>query len=130
MPLPAWLARANRRITNPILGRVSDTLPPLATVHHVGRTSGRTYETPIMAFRQPGGFLVALTYGPQVQWLRNVEAAGGATIVQRRTAYTVGPPRRLHGADGASRLPAWTRAALRALDVSEFAELPDAPHRS
>lgn len=126
MPLPAWLARANRRITNPILGRVSDTLPPLATLHHVGRTSGRTYETPIMAFRQASGFVVALTYGPQVQWLRNVEAAGGATIVQRHTAYVVGEPRRLYGAAGAARVPAWTRAALGVLHVTEFVELPEA----
>lgn len=126
MPLPAWLARANRRVTNPVLGRISDRVPPLATVHHVGRRSGRPYSTPIMAFRQPSGFLVALTYGPRVQWLRNVEAAGGGTLTQRGIARSVAAPRRVDAGTAASGVPAWTRRLLRLMDVTEFVELPDA----
>lgn len=124
MPLPAWLAHANRRITNPVLGRISDRVPPLATVHHVGRKSGRRFSTPIMAFRQPHGFVVALTYGSRVQWLRNVEAAGGGSLTQRGVRHRVGAPRRLTGEEGAARVPGWVRLLLQRMDVTEFVELP------
>jgi hypothetical protein len=38
----------------------------------VGRTSGRPYETPVEAFATDDGFLVALPYGPDTDWLKNV----------------------------------------------------------
>jgi hypothetical protein len=63
MPLPRPLARLNRRLTNRVAGRVAGRLPPFAIVAHSGRRSGRTYQTPIWAFRAPDGFVVALTYG-------------------------------------------------------------------
>ena len=51
-------------------------------VRHIGRKSGKTYETPIMLAVVPGGFVAELTYGDQVQWYQNVVAAGGCTIVR------------------------------------------------
>jgi len=125
MPLPGWLARSNRRVLNPMLGRISDRVSPFATLHHVGRNSGRAYTTPIMAFRQPHGFVIALTYGTTVQWLRNVESAGTATLTQGGVDYKVATPRRLHGAAGAARVPAWTRRLLGLMQATEFAALSD-----
>ena len=51
-------------------------------VRHVGRKSGKTYETPIMLAVVPGGFIAELTYGEGVQWYQNVVAAGGCTIIR------------------------------------------------
>ena len=56
MQIPRWMTRVNRVVTNPVLGLLSDRVPPLATLHHVGRTSGRRYRTPVMAFRTPRGY--------------------------------------------------------------------------
>jgi len=80
MPLPRALARLNRRITNPITRRVAGRLPGFAIVVHHGRVSGRTYRTPVNAFRQPAGYVIALTYGPHAQWLQNVLAGGGCVL--------------------------------------------------
>jgi hypothetical protein len=49
-------------------------------LHHVGRTSGRSYETPIDAQPMPGGMVIPLVYGPQADWCRNVLAAGNCTL--------------------------------------------------
>ena len=46
-------------------------------MRHVGRKSGKQYETPIIVQPTAGGFVIELTYGPGVDWYRNVRAAGG-----------------------------------------------------
>ena len=49
-------------------------------VHHVGRRSGRLYETPIDAQPTSTGVLIPLVYGAQADWCRNIQAAGGCTL--------------------------------------------------
>jgi deazaflavin-dependent oxidoreductase (nitroreductase family) len=51
-----------------------------SVVEHTGRRTGRSYETPVVAAPVEGGFVVALPYGPNTDWLKNVLAAGHATI--------------------------------------------------
>lgn len=62
---------------------------PVALVRHVGRRSGRTYETPLMLARVPEGFVAELTYGPDVDWYRNITAAGHCVVVSRGAEYQV-----------------------------------------
>ncbi len=54
---------------------------PFSLVRHVGRKSGTLYETPVILARVSDGFVAELTYGPQVQWYRNIAAAGGCVVV-------------------------------------------------
>ncbi|MFE7223513.1 nitroreductase family deazaflavin-dependent oxidoreductase [Nocardioides sp. NPDC057577] len=54
---------------------------PFSLVRHVGRKSGKTYETPIMVARVPEGFIAELTYGEDVNWYRNIVAAGGCELL-------------------------------------------------
>jgi len=54
---------------------------PHAILRHVGRTSGREYETPVGALVTGDRVAIALVYGPEVDWARNILAAGQATIV-------------------------------------------------
>lgn len=49
-------------------------------IYHVGRTSGRQFETPVTPIATEGGFLIALPYGRETQWLKNVLAAGRAAL--------------------------------------------------
>ena len=44
----------------------------VSVVHHVGRTTGRVYETPIGAVPTDDGFVIALPYGSNTDWLKNV----------------------------------------------------------
>src|SRR6266446_4286589 len=52
----------------------------IAQIRHVGRRSGRTYTTPVSARRSGDTVLIALTFGNQSDWSRNVRSAGGASI--------------------------------------------------
>jgi deazaflavin-dependent oxidoreductase (nitroreductase family) len=81
MPFSMKIARANRWVVNPVARRFAGRLPPFAIVAHTGRVSGAPYRTPIMAFRTGGGFLIALTYGPETEWVRNIFASGGCALI-------------------------------------------------
>ena len=50
-----------------------------SVIEHVGRKSGRTYETPVDIIETATGLLIALPYGARADWMRNVLAAGAAT---------------------------------------------------
>lgn len=80
--MPAWLPAFNKRVTNPIQGKWAPYLPPWAMIVHTGRSSGATYKTPITAYKRGDTLIVPLLYGANAQWVKNVLAAGGATIVR------------------------------------------------
>ncbi len=80
----------NKHVLNRVLGRfASFSFGPFALVRHIGRKSGKPYETPIMVFPMYGGFLIALTYGTQVDWYQNVLAAGNCRLVWHNKEYTI-----------------------------------------
>ena len=119
MPLPRRLAKFNRVVTNRVLGPLARYLPGFAIVSHVGRRSGHTYRTPVNIFRRGDGYVIALTYGADSEWVRNVLPAGGADIETRgRRVHLVGsevlrdPTRSL--------VPRPVRVPLRLADVEEF----------
>ncbi len=122
MPAPRWLARFNRRVTNVLGRRVAGWLPGFAIVDHRGRRSGTAYRTPVNAFARPGGYVIALTYGPGADWVKNVLAAGGCELeVERRRVHLV-HPQIIH--DPCQRLvPALVRPILRLVNVEDFLEL-------
>ena len=128
MPIPHAVARTNRRLLNPLVLRMSSRVPPFATVHHHGRRSGRPFATPVMAFREPASataphevrVVIALTYGPDVDWLRNVEAVGLFGLTRGGRGYVVDDLRRLRGDAGLRLVPGVIRVALRVLRVDEF----------
>ena len=61
-------------------------------VCHVGRRSGRTYQTPVIAVRHDDSFLIALPYGERTDWLKNVLDKGSAVIVTNGHSYQVNQP--------------------------------------
>lgn len=93
VPLPEGLAQFNRRVTNPLLGRVAGKAGPLVMVEHRGRRSGRAYKTPVVAFPQEDGWVIPLTYGTGRDWVRNLQAAGGGDLVVRGERVRVVDPR-------------------------------------
>ena len=87
------IAHFNKRVVNPIQRRWADRLPPWAVVVHRGRTSGRRYETPVLAHLHDGEVVIALFYGADSDWVRNVVAAGGGELIRRRRTLTMTDPR-------------------------------------
>ena len=89
MPYPRWLARLNKRVFNPRQVR-KGTYP---VVTHVGRVSGTTYRTPLDAFPTRSGFVLVARYGPNSDWIRNVLAAGTATLRVEGREWPLTSPR-------------------------------------
>jgi hypothetical protein len=83
-----WVAAFNLAVTNRITSRFANRLTGLGMTH-VGRKSGRVYRTPVNVFRTPEGFLIALTYGRDSEWVKNVLSAGGCQLETRRVLYQV-----------------------------------------
>ena len=84
--------RMNKTFLNPRQLRSAGTPGAYADViDHVGRSSGRPYRTPIVVVPVEDGFVVALPYG-RADWVKNVLAAGSATIVHAGSTYRVDRP--------------------------------------
>jgi deazaflavin-dependent oxidoreductase (nitroreductase family) len=76
----AYLKVLNRTL-NPLTLRAAHSgRGPFSLVEHVGRRTGRTYEAPVILARVPEGFVTELTYGPDVNWYRNIVAGGGRVL--------------------------------------------------
>jgi deazaflavin-dependent oxidoreductase (nitroreductase family) len=104
----------NKHVTNRILRRFAlRGLGPFAIVGHVGRRSGRHYETVIWVWPTREGFVIALTYGAEVDWRRNLLAAGGGTVFWHGTLYRVGTPEPIDAATARRAFPALFRLIFR-----------------
>lgn len=95
MPLPRRVARMNRVFLDRVLRPLARHAPGFGVIEHHGRRSGATYRTPVNIFRQPDGYLVALTYGVG-DWVRNVLAEGSCTLETRGRRYRMVEPRLVH----------------------------------
>jgi deazaflavin-dependent oxidoreductase (nitroreductase family) len=85
MELSRRVARFNKRVTNPIQGQFAWLLPPWSVIIHRGRKSGRTYRTPVVAFRKGRTLSVTILYGENSDWVRNVLAGNGLAVRGGRT---------------------------------------------
>jgi deazaflavin-dependent oxidoreductase (nitroreductase family) len=110
-----WLAHFHKWVSNPVLRLWATRVPKMAVIEHRGRSSGKEYQTPVMAFVEDGEIVVVLNYGTRSDWVRNVEAAGSAAVLHRGKRFRLTHPRvipvdstRLAGALAAGR----TRSAL------------------
>lgn len=122
MPAPRWLARANRSVTNPILGRLAPRLPGFGVIVHTGRKSGRQYRTPVNVFAREGGYVVALTYGRESEWVRNVLANDGCKLETRGCSLRLTQPRLFHD-ERRRAVPALVRVILGIVNVNDFLDL-------
>ena len=128
MPASRSIARFNRRFTNKLTLRVAGYLPGFAIVSHVGRKSGRTYRTPVNAFRTEGGYIIALIYGAQSDWVKNVLAAGSCELQTRgRRVHLTNP--RIETDKRKSWAPLPVRLILDLIDAPQYMRL-SAAHRS
>jgi deazaflavin-dependent oxidoreductase (nitroreductase family) len=70
-----------KRVINPkTLRAIARGESNYAVVHHLGRRSGRAYQTPVEAYRTAEGALILLPYGPVTDWCRNVLTAGQCMV--------------------------------------------------
>jgi len=125
MKLPRRLARFNKVVTNRVQGVYAWVAPPWAVIVHRGRRSGRTYRTPVLAFRPGRALVVPLLYGEESDWLRNLLAAGGGRVVRAGRTHELRGPRVVATDASAEleRLSPPARAYCRLADKQMVAEL-------
>jgi deazaflavin-dependent oxidoreductase (nitroreductase family) len=117
-----WVAAFHLAVTNRITSRFADRLPGFAILTHAGRKSGRVYRTPVNVFRTPEGFLIALTYGRESEWVKNVLAAGRGELETRGVRCQLFAPTIVHDPTR-RRFPLPVRIVLRLIGATDFMQL-------
>jgi deazaflavin-dependent oxidoreductase (nitroreductase family) len=114
------MRRINRAFTNRLMRPLAGRLPPLAIVHHVGRKSGRRYQTPVLAFPTDEVFVTPLPYGTDTDWCLNWVEAGEGVVQAGGHRTAVANPRIVSADEALPLLPAVLRPGLRLLGLPGF----------
>jgi deazaflavin-dependent oxidoreductase (nitroreductase family) len=114
--------RAIARPFGPIAKRMAGTriFPLWGIVRHTGRTSGKSYATPVVVRPTPDGFLIPLPFGDATQWARNLFAAGGGSIRFAGREHQIDEPRIIDLETAAAHLPPPIRFASRRLGLRQW----------
>jgi hypothetical protein len=117
------LSRATTGFVRPLSGTRWN--PVVAVVFHRGRRTGRVYATPVAARRIVGGFVISLAFGAQVDWHRNLLAAGG-TIRWRGRDYPVSSATPIQASEAVAAFHPIQRVLMRIAGVDGFIRVNDA----
>jgi deazaflavin-dependent oxidoreductase (nitroreductase family) len=98
-----------------------------SVIHHVGRTSGRPYATPVGAAPDDDGFVIALPYGLSADWVKNLLASGSATIDHDGGTHHVERPEVLALADVEDVFSRGDRRAHRLFGVDQCVRVHRTP---
>lgn len=88
-----------------------------ALVYHIGRRSGRSYTTPVLAMPTSDGFVIPLPYGVCVDWCQNVMAAEMTKMMWQGDTFTISDPRLAVPSDVIDLFPRWLHFLLHRTEV-------------
>ena len=115
----------NKKIGNPIALRFQRN--QVTVIHHTGRNSGREYVTPVWAERVEDWFLIHLPYGTDVDWCRNVLAAGGCTVEHKGASIDTTAPKIVPAAEALTIVPERMRKMDQLMAVESYLRLDIIP---
>jgi len=124
MPMPLWWGTINKRVFNPRALRNGRW----QVIHHVGRSTGRPFQTPLEAIAVDDGFVVTLVYGSRSDWVRNVLAAGSARLETDGTFVDLVEPEIIDADEAYALLQAGTKKPPRLLRIDEFLRMRTSPN--
>lgn len=117
-----------KHVVNPVLRNFAHSSHgPFALLRHVGRRSAKAYEIPIMVWPVEGGFVIVLTYGPNVDWLRNLQAAGQGSLRWHKQEYVLQKPEPIDAKTALAALPPFIKYVLRLHGAKDFVKLASLP---
>jgi len=119
MPVPMWIARVNRRFLNP--RELRRGVRPVLI--HIGRSSGATYRTPLDAHPIDGGYIFIVMYGSASDWVKNVLAAGDATLTIDGEEIALTNPRVIGKEEAFQVLSTNVKAPADYLHVTEYLQM-------
>jgi len=115
-----WLWLIKHTLNRATLRSARSGRGPFSIVRHVGRRSGKTYETPLILARRGDDFVAELTYGPEVAWYQNIVAAGHCVVVHKGAEYQIAGIGPLDSEDGLRAFGNPAAVILRLLRRHEF----------
>ena len=125
MTLPRPLATVANRL-NPLVEPLASRAPTTAVLHHRGRRTGRSYNTPVRAFHTSLGYVVPLAYSRNAAWALNLLAAGGGEMTRGGRRYQLTQLRRA-GSEARELLPAPVSLMMCALRINDFLQFEATP---
>jgi len=131
MMFPNRMRYVAKHVINPLMSRSAGSARSrFALIRHVGRRSGKPYETPIIVLPKGEDFIIALTYGPKVDWYRNLRASGQGMLLWHGRTYTIGKPESIDRTPALSAFSPLQRFILRLVGVQHFACVKSIPSES
>jgi deazaflavin-dependent oxidoreductase (nitroreductase family) len=110
-----------RSLSNRIFLKISGKwFRAYSIVKHTGRKSGREYRNPVSAYPLGDGFVIAVLYGAQSQWVRNVMAAGQFTLRTKGHDHLLERAEIIPPAQALPAFPATSRRMLRSRNIHDF----------
>ena len=117
-PFRERIRQFNKQTFNPAVLKIAgSTRSNYGVIHHVGRRSGRSYSNPIVVVPTADGFVIPLPYGVDVDWLRNVQAAGQCTITLKGDEYNVHEPELIDAPTAFAMVPPQVQRAWRVMGM-------------
>jgi deazaflavin-dependent oxidoreductase (nitroreductase family) len=112
----------NRRANAIFLKIAGGRFRAYSLLKHVGRKSGREYRTPVSAFPFGDGYVLALLYGDaaEVDWVRNVMAAGTCLLTTRGREYLLERPEIIPASKALEAYPPLFRLMYQARGIQQF----------
>jgi deazaflavin-dependent oxidoreductase (nitroreductase family) len=117
--MPLWWGHVNKRIFNRL--ELKKGVRPVIT--HIGRSSGKAYQTPLDAHPVEGGFIFILVYGSQSDWVQNILASGTAQLKAGSSEHKLNNPRVVTGDVAWRLLPETVKKPPGFLKISEFLQM-------
>jgi deazaflavin-dependent oxidoreductase (nitroreductase family) len=103
-----------------ILKLAGGPFSPYAVLTHIGRRSGRAYQTPLGASPLLDGFVLGLAFGADADWCRNVMAAGTCTLKWHGQEYALEQPEIIPASEALGAFPWWKRVLLAHIGVKQY----------
>jgi deazaflavin-dependent oxidoreductase (nitroreductase family) len=121
--------RFNKHILNPCALRITAHRKTYySVVHHVGRHSGKAYDTPVVAKTTSEGIVIPLPYGASTDWCRNVLAADACTLSMNGTEYALVSPRVIPPPEAEPLLPRSNVRLWRMIGIKDYLLLHEDSH--
>jgi hypothetical protein len=110
-----------RSLSNRVFLMISGRwLRAYSIVYHVGRKSGRKFRNPISAYPAGDGFVIAVLYRAESNWVRNVLAAGEFTLRTKGRDYLLERPEIIAPAQALPAFPPLSRRMMRSRGIKDF----------
>ncbi len=111
------IVRPMTHVLNPLILRIAGSwwFPMASLLQHRGHKSGRLYATPVTAVRRGGFVWLAVAFGENAGWVRNIMAAREADLRYRGVDYHLVEAVMVDGTGVRSELPAVMRFGMMPL---------------